>query len=95
MKRNGKLQHGANGSQWYRVDGTSLTAAETRVPGGSEIPDSLILDGANPYLGPDANLYGPHGYVALEIEGDRLFETFYVPSEPGPKPVEIIARREV
>jgi Calcineurin-like phosphoesterase len=95
LKRKGKLQHGANGSEWYRMDGTSLTAAETRVPGGLKIPESLILDGANPYLAPDANLYGPHGYVTLEFDGDRLFETFYVPSEPGPKPVEIIARREV
>jgi Calcineurin-like phosphoesterase len=94
-KRNGQLQSGANGSQWYRMEGAKLSADESRVPGGLQIPPSLILDGPNPYLGDEAEKYGPHGYVALEFEGDRLFETFYMPTDPGPKPVEIIARRAV
>jgi hypothetical protein len=95
LKRKGKLQAGPNGSQWYRMDGNKLSADETRIPGGLEIPGSIILDGPNPYLGADANSYGPHGYVTLEFEGERLFETYYMPVDPGPKPVEIVARREV
>jgi hypothetical protein len=95
LKRKGQPQAGTNGAQWCRMGGDSLSADQTRIPGGLTIPASLILDGPNPYLGLDADLYGPHGYVALEFEGDRLFETFYTPVEPGPAPQEIIARREV
>jgi Calcineurin-like phosphoesterase len=94
-KRNGKLQNGANGSTWYRMDGADMSADASRVPGGLKIPSSLVLDGPNPYLEDDADDYGPHGYVTLEFDGERLFETFYEPNEPGPTPVEIIARREV
>lgn len=95
QSRHGQRQKGANGSIWYRMDGASLSADKSRVPGGLKVPPSLILDGPNPYLDDEADDYGPHGYVSLEFEGDRLFETFYVPSEPGPKPVEIVARRAV
>lgn len=93
--RNGKPTQGANGSTWYRLDGLSLSADVSRVPGGLKIPGSAVLDGPNPYLDEEAENYGPHGYVALEFEGDRLFETYYVPSEPGPEPVEVVARQEV
>lgn len=93
--RNGQRQTGANGSTWYRMNGAKLTQNESGVPGGLIVPPSLILDGPNPYLDDEAEDYGPHGYVALEFEGDRLFETFYLPTEPGPVPVEIIARRPV
>ena len=94
-RRNGQLQNGTNGSTWYRLQGTTLSADEARVPGGLAIPGGLVLDGPNPYLEDEADKYGPHGYVTLEFEGDQLFETFYIPSEPGPAPQEIVARREV
>jgi hypothetical protein len=94
-KRHGVRRNGVNESTWYRMDGVGLTSDQSRVPGGLKIPASLILDGPNPYLDAEANNYGPHGYVTLEFEGDRLFETFYVPSEPGPTPIEVFAKREV
>jgi hypothetical protein len=93
--RNGQRQNGENGSLWYRMDGTALSADASKIPGGLKIPASIVLDGPNPYLEDRADDYGPHGYVTLMFEGDRLFETYYVPSEPGPTPVEIRARREV
>jgi hypothetical protein len=95
LRRKGQLRAGTNESQWYRMAGNSLSADETRIPGGLIIPASFILDGPNPYLGPEANLYGPHGYVALEFDGDRLFETFYTPLDSATGPREIVARREV
>lgn len=94
-KRNGQLQNGANGSTWYRLQGGTLSADKSRVPGGLKIPGGLVLDGSNPYLEDEADKYGPHGYVTLEFEGDRLFERFYTPTEPGPTPVEIVVRQEV
>jgi hypothetical protein len=93
--RNGTAETGANGSTWYRMPGMNLSADQSRVPGGLKIPSSLVLDGQNPYLGDVAHQYGPHGYLTLEFEADRLFETFYIPSEPGPTPVEVMVRREV
>jgi Calcineurin-like phosphoesterase len=93
--RKGVLQHGANGSTWYRLEGATVSAEVSRVPGGLKIPKALILDGPNPYLENDAQLYGPHGYVTLEFQGGQLFETFYVPSPLGPTPSEILSRRQV
>jgi Calcineurin-like phosphoesterase len=93
--RNATPQTGSNDSTWYGLQGTELSADESRVPGGLKIPGGLVLDGSNPYLGEDADKYGPHGYVALEFEGDQLFETFYTPTEPGPTAVEVVARRPV
>jgi hypothetical protein len=93
--RNGHGESGANGSIWYRMEGTTLSVNASRIPGGLKIPASIVLDGPNPYLEDRADDYGPHGYVTLEFEDDRLFETYYMPSEPGPTSVEIRARREV
>jgi calcineurin-like phosphoesterase family protein len=94
-RRNAAGHTGANGSTWFQLQGTHLTADQSRVPGGLIIPSGAVLDGSNPYLEDDAEKYGPHGYVALEFQGNQLFETFYTPCEPGPKPLEIIARRAV
>jgi hypothetical protein len=93
--RKGQFQKGANDSIWCRLQGRQLSADQSRVPGGLRIPGGEVLDGPNPYLEDEADKYGPHGYVTLEFEGDRLFETFYTPSEPGPTPIEIVKRREV
>lgn len=94
-KRNAPSQTGANGSTWFQLQGNKLSADQSRVPGGLIIPGGLVLDGSNPYLEDEADKYGPHGYVTLEFESNRLFETFYTPLEPGPTAVEIIARRAV
>ena len=95
QKRKASSQRGANGSTWFQLQGTQLSGDQSRVPGGLIVPGGLVLDGSNPYLEDEADKYGPHGYVALEFEGNRLFETFYTPIEPGPTAVEIIARRAV
>jgi hypothetical protein len=94
-KRNATPSQGANGSIWYRLAGSELSADQSRVPGGLKIPGGIVLDGPNPYLDAEANDYGPHGYVVLEFEGNQLFETFYTPIEPSPTAVPIINRRAV
>jgi hypothetical protein len=93
--RGGKREKGDGGSAWYRLNGTTVPPGESRVAGGLMIPGGLVLDGPNPYLDAEADKYGPHGYVTLEFEGDRLFETYFTPMEPGPVPVAITARRPV
>jgi len=95
QKKNGQKQQGANGSTWYRLQGMKLDADASRVPGGLTVPGAIVLDGSNPYLGDEADQYGPHGYVTLEFEGDKLYETFYVPQPPGPSALPIVVRREV
>jgi len=94
-KRKAVKKTGANGSTWFQLQGSELSADQSRVPGGLRIPGGLVLDGPNPYLEDEADKYGPHGYVTIEFEGNRLFETFYTPVEPGPAAVKIVARRAV
>jgi hypothetical protein len=88
-------QNGDGGSIWYRVGGTTKSAEQSSVAGGLTIPGGVVLDGPNSYLAGDAAKYGPHGYVTLEFEGDRLFETYLIPQEPGPVPLAVVARRPV
>lgn len=60
-------QRGPQGTAWRQV------AAKNMVPGG------LILEGPNPYLEQHADQYGPHGYMTLEFNGDRLNEIVHTP----------------
>ena len=48
-----------------------------RVSGKNLVPAAQILDGANPFIPEDPEKYGPHGYMTLEFEDDRLFETVH------------------
>lgn len=84
----GTLQRHTNGSTWYKLSGRVL-ADQQKVPGG------LVLDGENPFLEDERDKYGPHGYVALEFDGDRLFETYYVAQVGKDTPLEVLARTEV
>ncbi len=87
--------NGDNGSTWYRFRAKSLTQDESHVPGGLIVPDALVLDGPNPYMDNEADKYGPNGYLTLEFEGDRMFETFQEPQKNQSIPRTVINRREV
>jgi hypothetical protein len=61
------IQHGPQDTTWRKVDFKHL------VPGG------LILEGPNPYIPGHEDKYGPHGYMTLEFNGDRLNEIVHTP----------------
>jgi hypothetical protein len=42
-------------------------------------PGALLLDGKNPYISGHEDEYGPHGYVTLEFENDKLTECVRLP----------------
>jgi hypothetical protein len=48
-----------------------------RVGGKNLVPAATILDGSNPFIPEAPQLYGPHGYMTLEFDGDDLFETVH------------------
>jgi Calcineurin-like phosphoesterase len=60
-------ERGPHDTLWRKV------GAKSMVPGG------LILDGPNPYVVDHTLEYGPHGYMTLEFNGDRLNEIVHTP----------------
>jgi hypothetical protein len=40
----------------------------------AQSPAAMVLDGPNPYMGDVAALYGPHGYLSMELDGAGLIE---------------------
>jgi hypothetical protein len=58
----------AGGTAWV-----TLGAREGVAPG------AIVLDGANPYLGAEAQSYGPNGHVSLTFDNEHLQETFHLP----------------
>jgi len=49
-------------------------------PGRDYIPGCQLLDGPNPYVSRGAQLYGPNGYVTVELQGPKLHETYLDPA---------------
>ena len=39
----------------------------------------MVLDGGNPYIKDHEKEYGPHGYVTLEFENEKLTEFMHLP----------------
>jgi hypothetical protein len=60
-------RHGPQDTTWRKVDFKHL------VSGG------LILEGPTPYIAGHADKYGPHGYMTLEFNDDRLNEIVHTP----------------
>jgi Calcineurin-like phosphoesterase len=50
-----------------------------KVDGRKGVPGASVLDGPNPYVANHALEYGPHGYMTLEFNGDRLNEIIHLP----------------
>ena len=46
------------------------------LPALDAMPAARFLDGPNATVVDDPSLYGPHGYVAVELQPDRLVETY-------------------
>ena len=46
-------------------------------------PEGLVLDGPNFWVTSAPDQYSPHGYVFLEFEGDKLFETYRTADNVG------------
>lgn len=57
----------ADESGWYRVEGQNGLGAR-------------LLDGINPWITENSALYGPHGYMTLELDGNRIHERVHSPS---------------
>lgn len=57
----------AEDSFWRRLDSKNL------VPGGR------VLDGPNPFVTGQEERYGPHGYMTLEFDAERLNEIVHLP----------------
>ncbi len=48
-----------------------------RLPTRNLVPGGLVLDGPNPHVAEAPEKYAPHGYVVLELDGDRLLESYH------------------
>jgi hypothetical protein len=65
--------------------GLTSTVAWRQFPKKNFVPACRVLDGPNPYVEPTPELYGPNGYLTLELRGRKIHETYY--SAEG-KPLE-------
>jgi len=45
----------------------------------SGVPAAKVLDGPNFWVAEDPMKYSPHGFVTLEFDGDKVWETYYTP----------------
>lgn len=48
-------------------------------PQSSGVPAAKLLDGPNFWVAEDPMRYSPHGFVTLEFDGDKVWETYYTP----------------
>jgi hypothetical protein len=58
------------------------TPAETtwrKFPKKNYVPACRVLDGPNPYIKPTPQLYGPNGYLTIELRGPEVHETYRSP----------------
>jgi hypothetical protein len=64
-----KKEWGAAPSQpvWLKLNATN------------ESPAAAVLDGTNPYIAGHEAEYGPHGYVTLEFDNEKLTEFIHLP----------------
>jgi hypothetical protein len=46
-------------------------------------PAALLLDGPNFWVTANPSQYGPHGYLFLELDGDKAWETYRTPDNIG------------
>ena len=44
------------------------------------VPGGLVLDGPNPYIAGHVSMYGPHGHMTLEFQGQDLIEVVHTPT---------------
>jgi hypothetical protein len=45
----------------------------------SGVPAAQVLDGPNFWVTEDPMKYSPHGFVTLDFDGDKVWETYYTP----------------
>jgi hypothetical protein len=45
----------------------------------SGVPAAKVLDGPNFWVAEDPMKYSPHGFVTLDFDGDKVWETYYTP----------------
>jgi len=45
----------------------------------SGVPAAKVLDGQNFWVVEDPKKYSPHGFVTLDFDGDKAWETYYLP----------------
>ncbi len=50
-----------------------------RIEPNDNAPGCLVLDGPNPYVVGEEERFGPHGYLTLEFDGERLTECIHLP----------------
>jgi hypothetical protein len=60
---------GSGGSLYHWID----------LPSKPYVPAARLLDGPNLWIASDQQRYSPHGYVTLEFEGERAWETYRTP----------------
>jgi len=58
---------------------TALYAKPGRQKDGIATPSGMVLDGPNQYVQGHQTKYGPNGYVILELDGDKLTESYRLP----------------
>jgi hypothetical protein len=49
-------------------------------------PAAKLLDGPNFWISDDPMRYSPHGFLTLDFEGDKVFETYYTPDKVAVTP---------
>jgi hypothetical protein len=47
------------------------------------VPGARLLDGPNFWIPQDTEGFSPHGYVVLDFDGDKVWETYRVPNNIG------------
>ena len=62
--KDGQISHTAGIYKWRRLSGQN------------DVPASLALDGPNLHIRGKEEKYLPHGYLALELDGDQLHEIY-------------------
>jgi len=71
---------GHGGFPYFRDDLGNAPAAVgpfRRLDSRDLVPGGLVLDGENPYIPGHEREYGPHGYVAVELDGDKMNEVIH------------------
>jgi hypothetical protein len=70
--RNLKVAKGIGPADWRRAPATKRS--------GITVPQSLVLEGRNPFMGKEADKFLPHGYAVLNFDGPSLTEQVLDPT---------------
>jgi hypothetical protein len=53
------------------------------LPAQPQAPRAQLFDGPNFWIPEDVEAFSPHGYVVLDFDGDKVWETYRVPNNIG------------